>query len=266
VSDFARLKDKLTKLRQRERVAGEGRRLKGTSPETFLSSLVMEVSETVLPRRLSFAVEGGKTLHIVAAQRKLQAVASPLPEGTSAGNLADQPLSDEQAPEVGALRALILEAFQGAETIAIQSARPSAEFSSDVGIPANILARSWELEAVAAGSLDADAMIAQFIEGMGDEAEAWLRIEGEDVTDQRGAANTLDALGEHAAVFLDGYFGKFEALFPGEGGACATGVGPMGDSGLAAFFVEAGEVSVFVAVKAGSLPEIAKRWQKLALG
>ena len=80
MSDFARLQDKLAKLRQRERVAGEGRRLRGATPEALVAAVVAEIDETILPRRLTFQVEGGVDVHLAVANRRLQALMSPVPE------------------------------------------------------------------------------------------------------------------------------------------------------------------------------------------
>ena len=64
-------------------------------------------------------------------------------------------------------------------------------------------------------------------------------------------------------MFLDGYFGKFEALFPEPSDACATLIGPVTDSGAAALFVEIGELSAFIAAKADRGPDLITKWQRL---
>lgn len=266
MSDFARLEDKLAKLRQRERIAGEGRRLRGATPEALLAAIVTEIDETILPRRLTFAVEDGPTLHLAVASRKLQALLSPSPvlNGLDTSSLADAPLSDPDDAAVALLRDTLLAAFAGGQTVAIRSARPAgAGFASDVGIPANILGRVWDVETAEPVLPSADEVLTRFLSEIADDAMGWLRIEGEDVTGQGGDAALVEALGEQAAMFLDGYFGKFEALYPEPSDSCATLIGPMADTGAAALFVEIGEVSAFIAAKAGRAPEILSVWQRL---
>lgn len=266
LSDFARLEDKLAKLRQRERIAGEGRRLRGATPEALLAGVVTEIDETILPRRLSFSVEDGVTVHLAVANRRLQAMVSPAPglTGIDVAAVADQPLADAEDTNARAVKDVLLAAFADAKPVSIQSARPAAEvFASDIGIPSNILARAWGVSDTPDEAPSAGALVSGFLSELKDDAVAWLRIEGEDVTDQGGDPEYLDALGEQAAVFLDGYFGKFETLYPDDAGASATAIGPMSRTGAAALFVEAGEVSAFIAAKAEKLPELAGRWLRL---
>lgn len=266
MSDFARLEDKLAKLSQRERVAGEGRRLRGASPEARLAALVDEIDETILPRRLSFAVEGGATVHLAVANRRLQALVGPapdLPQGDHKG-VVDQPLQDAGDAGVADLKDLLLSVFKGEGAVSIHSARPTGGgFPSDVGVPSNILARAWAVSEVEDTQLSPDEILTKFLKGLGDDALAWLKIQGENVTDQGGDTGAAEALGEQAALFLDGYFGKFEALFPNEAGACATLIAPVKRDGAAALFVEIGDVSAFVAARAGRAVAVAGRWQKL---
>lgn len=262
MTDFARLKDKLAKLSERERVAGEGRRLRGTSPEALLAALVEEVDETILPRRLSFAIEGGKTIHLAVANRRLQALVGPASDLPAA--LVDQPLQNAEDQQVADLKEVLLKAFGGVGAVSIHSARPTGGgFPSDVGVPSNILARVWGVSEASEEQLDPDDLMKDFLAGLGDDVVAWLRIQGEDITDQGGDAAALDALGEQAALFLDVYFGKFEVLFPNEAGACATLIGPMDEKGTAALFVEIGDVSAFIAAKANRAVALAAVWQRL---
>ncbi|MBT8426313.1 MAG: hypothetical protein KJO67_15165 [Silicimonas sp.] len=267
MSDFARLEDKLAKLRQRERIAGEGRRLRGASPETLLAAVVAEIDETILPRRLTFKVEGGASVHLAVANRRLQALASPVPEldGVASAGLADHPLPDAEEPGVAQVRDVLLAAFADAAPVAIQSSRPSGkDYPSDIGVPSNILARVWGISELEDETLTADALVSRFLEGLGNDAIAWLRIEGESVTDQGGDASAIEELGDHAAVFLDGYFGRFEMLHGDETGALATMIGPVGTSGASVIFVEAGEVTAFVSAHASHAPRLVADWQKLA--
>ena len=267
MSDFDRLKETLAKLSERERIGGERRRLAGSSADALLASLVIEIDETILPRRLSFAVEDGATLHLAVANRRLQAMVSPAPDivGQDTGELADRPITDVEDDAVAVLKDLVLAVFADAKPVTIQSARmPGSLFASDVGVPANILARAWGISDVPTEELSPEDVMSRFLDDLGDDAVAWLRIEGEDITDQGGEAADAEALGEHAAVFLDGYFSKFETLYPDIGGACGTLIGPVGDMGNAAFFAEIGELSAFVAARPDRALAVVGKWQRLA--
>ena len=71
----------------------------------------------------------------------------------------------------------------------------------------------------------------------------------------------MASLGEQAAIFLDGYFSKFDALFSGDAAACGTVIAAK--DGEAMLFVEYGEVSAFVAADVGQITSIARSWQEL---
>ena len=148
--------------------------------------------------------------------------------------------------------------------MSIQSARPEGGgFPSDVGVPSNILSRAWGLSETVGEEISPEDLLSRFLAGIGDDAIAWLRIQGEDVTDQGGDAAILEQLGDHAAVFLDGYFGKFEGLYTEESFALATLVAPVGPGGHGAFFVEIGELSAFIAINGERAAELATLWQKM---
>ena len=106
-------------------------------------------------------------------------------------------------------------------------------------------------------------ILSNFLTGLGDEAVAWLRIEGEEVSDQGGDADRVASLSEQAAIFLDGYFSKFDALFRADSRVCGTLVAPKSGEGDAMFFVEIGEVSAFIAAAPDLISNIAMRWQSM---
>jgi hypothetical protein len=261
MSDFARLEEKLAKLRQRERAPGEGRRLQGADGRARLAALVTEIDETILPRRLSFALGEGAALHLAVANRRLQAVLAPAPQGIPSG-LVDHQLSDAAAPEVAELRTVLEEVLGAAGTIPISSARPKKTFASDVGIPAPQLARAWGASEAQADVVQDDVLTA-FLDGIGDKATAWLRIEGEEVTGQGGASQAAEALSDLAAVFLDSYFSKFDAAFPEPSDACATLIAPGKNGSGALLFVEIGRLSAVVLAPPDRIVGMAARWQGL---
>ena len=262
MSDFARLKTVLAKLGGRERAPGEGRKLKGGDAEALLAALVTEIDETILPRRLTLGA-GSSGIHIAVANRRLQALLAPAPEVDGAEALAGQPLPDAEDPGVPALKEVLLRAFDGAGPVGIQSRRLDVPFASDIGVPANLLARAWGVSEVAPPKAmsPTEAMTA-FLGGLGPDV-SWLRINGEEVADQGGAEDRLVTLGEQAAIFLDGYFAKFEALFDASAPACGTVIAPADAAGEAMFFVEYAEESAFLAAPPGEIAGIARAWQSL---
>lgn len=264
MSDFARLEDKLNKLRQRERAPGEGRKLRASGAEALLAAIVTEIDETILPRRLTFTLENGTAIHLAAANRKLQALLSPAPDGFDA-DLADQELPDADDPKVASLAVGLRNILEGAETLRLSAIRPKSLFASDVGVTTSQLKRAWGVSEQGAGAEEKDPseLLSGFLSGLGDDALAWLRIEGEAVTDQGGDEKALAALGESAAVFLDGYFSKFDEAFPEASLSCGTVIAPSADHPSALFFVEIGELSAIISANRGKIFNLASRWQGL---
>ncbi len=253
----------LAKLRARERAPGEGRKLKGKDPDSLIAALVTEIDETILPRRLSLHLAGDE-VHLAVANRRLQALLAPAPKVDGGADLAGKPLPDAEDPNVPALRDVLARVFAEAGPIAIKTRRLETSFGSDIGVPANLLGRTWGVQDMAQPkALSPDAVLSHFLDGLGDQGVAWLRIKGEEVTDQGGDEDRVAALGEQAAVFLDGYFAKFEEVFPADAAACGTLIAPASDKGEAMFFVEFGEESAFLAGPTAMMPAVAGRWQAL---
>lgn len=258
MSDFTRLHALLAKLGGRDRAPGEGRKLKGAAPQDLLAALVTEIDETILPRRLSLTTPKG-VVHLAVANRRLQALLAPLPDLDGAAELGDRPLPDTEDPLVPALKTLLLQAFEGAAALEVSARRLDRTFGSDIGVPANLLGRAWAVADLAPQKeLPPEEMVTAFLKGLDTAPITWLRIRGEEVTDQRGTAEEAEALGARAAVFLDGYFAKFEELFPPQARACGTLVGA---AGAAMLFVEVGEESAFLSGPEVALQGALAQWQ-----
>ena len=126
MSDFARLENVLSKLRQREKTGGEPRKLRGTGSEALLASLVAEIDETILPRRLIFSTSDGIALHVAVANRRLQSLLSPAPDLAGANDLADVTFIDGQDPNLVLLGDLLRSIFKQAESVRIDARRMQA--------------------------------------------------------------------------------------------------------------------------------------------
>ncbi|MEO9823209.1 MAG: hypothetical protein ABJF50_02195 [Paracoccaceae bacterium] len=263
MSDFTRLENVLAKLRQREKAGGEVRTLRGVGSDALLASLVAEIDETILPRRLIFTTKNGTELHMAVANRRLQSLLSPVPDLPGAKDLADVAFADGQDPNLALLGGMLRGIFEQAETVRIDARRlPAGAYDPDVGAPSGGLSKAWGVQVVEVRVKEPSEIIDFFLNQISDDdAEAWLRIEGENVTDQAGSAERLTELGEQAAVFLDGYFSKFDALFSADEAATATVVAPEAAGQTAVLFVEIGGLSAFVAAKTARVAALASSWQ-----
>ena len=259
MSEFARLEEKLAKLRQRERVVGEGRSLRGGGADALLAAIVTEIDETILPRRLSFTVPDG-VVHLAVANRRLQALLEPAPSSVPAG-LIGQALPDVEEPAVAELGDALKRLLEGAETIGVTATRLTENFGSDIGVPAEQLPRVWSV--AESTVLKPEEVLQTFLGGLDTKTAAWLRIEGEEVTSQGGPEAIVSALGEQAAMFLDGYFSKFEVAFLEPSYSCGTLISPGDKGDRALFFVEIENISAIVSAPPAKILGIAMAWQRL---
>ncbi|MDJ0640829.1 MAG: hypothetical protein QNJ20_18580 [Paracoccaceae bacterium] len=259
MSEFARLEATLAKLRQKERAPGEGRALRGSDPDALLAALVTEIDETILPRRLSFALPDGD-VHLAVANRRLQALLGPAPKRVPS-ELVDHALPDVEDPMVTMLGETLKSMMAEAGEVPVRSMRSKKGFASDIGVPAMQLARAWSIAEPVERS--PSETLQTFLDGINEPTAGWLRIEGEEVTAQGGAEGAATALGEQAAIFLDGYFGKFDVAFREPALSCGTLIAAASSDKHAIFFIEIGELSAFVTAPGNKILAIATDWQKL---
>lgn len=256
MSEFARLEEKLAKLRARERATDEKRKLRGAGADALLAALVTEIDETILPRKLSFSTPSGQ-VHLAVANRRLQALLGPAPASVPE-DLVGHALPDAEDPKLAELGTALKTVFAEADGVNIFASRLKETFASDIGVPAVQLPRVWSVDAPTAA--DPSETLERFLSGLDLETAAWLRIEGEEVTGQGGAEERVAKLGETAAVFLDGYFAKFDTAFRTPSFACGTLLSSSAD---AMFFVEIGSISAFIVDEPAKLLRVATAWQQL---
>ncbi|MEM7718205.1 MAG: hypothetical protein AAF222_03320 [Pseudomonadota bacterium] len=259
MSEFARLEEKLAKLRHRERIPGEGRKLRGTGPDALLAAIVTEIDETILPRRLTFEVPGGH-IHLAVANRRLQALLGPAPASIPDG-LVGLKLPDVEEPAVAKLGAALKTVLAEAEAVGVSAIRLTETFGSDIGVPAEQLPRVWSVKA--SKTLSASETLEAFLVRLDTKSVAWLRIEGEEVTGQGGPEAIVSGLAEQAALFLDGYFSKFETAFRESSLACGTLISPGDAAQTGLFFIEIDTVSAILSAPTSEILGIATAWQRL---
>ncbi len=259
MDDFTRLEQKIAKLRQRDRARGDTRTLRGT-PERLLDAILGEIDETILPRRVTFAVDGGETLHFAVGNRRLQALVSPAPKVEGADAVADVELKAAEDEAVGALKSVIEAVIGKNEALVVTTARfKDYSPASDVGVQVDQLGKAWGLAETSASDAGEGGGIEAFIKSLAGRAEGWLRIDGEEVAGQDGDEGVIADLVEGAAVFLDGYFSKKPDLEDRPG--APLGLVFSAASGASVVFVDAGASMVFVRADPKNVFGIARDWQ-----
>ncbi|QMU58332.1 MAG: hypothetical protein GKR98_09075 [Boseongicola sp.] len=258
MNDFSRLEQKLAKLRQRERAPGDKRVIR-EAPEKLLSAILVEIDETILPRRLTFASSDNVSIHLAVANRRLQALVAPAPATEGAAVLAGVALADVEDENTLKLKDVILRSLQDVDFVDVSSRKQDiGGFPSDIGVPCGQLRRAWNIDE--AGAKVPAEQLAKFLEAFGGKANAWIRIEGEDVVAQAGGQSELAGLSEHAAVFLDGYFASRDVLYQGEDGPKALLV--SGGAGqVATVFLDSKDAMALLSSSTETAVEIVGNWQ-----
>ena len=258
MNDVDRLKDMIAKLRERERAPGDPRSLRGGDARALLGAILQEADETILSRRLWFLKEGRAPLALGVANRRVQGVLGPAPAGLK--DFENKPLKDPDEDWVVSLKDGLLVHLGDGGSLAIRSERLEADdMGSDAGIAATSLIRAWGLEPSASVGATPGDRLAAFLKSIGGEAEAWLRIEGEDMVEQAGEGDALTRLEETAAQFLDAYLNRREALF---GAADTPRCVAVGGAGSGLFFADAEGHSAFVLTRPGGLSGAADAWRQ----
>lgn len=255
-----RLETALAKLRQKELVSGSGRVLRGGSADALIAAIVTEIEETILPRRLSMKTDGGATLHFAAANRRLQALLSPAAD--AAKQLENVALKDAEDENVARLLDVLKTELATSTSLTVTSSRLGAHsYPSDIGVPSNILSRTWNLASSEKSEVGADEIVQDFLASLDNQAIGWIQIEGEEVTAESGEEEFIAELSEQAALFLDGYFAKSDALFSEHSVGKAIALGPQGN-GTAILFVDYNDTSAFIALPSAGVGTLATQWQK----
>lgn len=258
MNDVKRLNDMIAKLRERERAPGEARAVRAADASALLEAILQEADETVLPRRLWFLKVERAPLALGVANRRIQGVLAPAPSALA--DFEAKPLKNPDEDWVGALKGALLTHLDGGGSMTIRSERLGTDdMGSDAGIAASSLMRTWDLEPSVSTDASPADQLASFLRNIGSDAEAWIRIEDENMVEQAGHDDVVKRLEEAAAQFLDAYLNRREIMFGAAGaprGVALSGTG----SGL--FFSDAEGHSAFVLIRPGKLAKVTDAWRQ----
>ena len=238
MSDFSRLEGMIAKLRRRERAPGERRAIKSANGDQLLTLLLTEIDETILPRRLTLETSAGQALHLGVANRRLQGLLAPATDGEE---LAGKPLVDPDEAWVKSFREALGAFFGEGGEFTITATR----LGDDVSAPGQ-------------AATDPGEVIASFLDRLGEDRSAWLKIAGEEVVDQGGDEASLNQLSDGAAVFMDAYLNRRGQIGIDEGRSHGVSVAFAGG---AMFFADCGSHAAVVLVPSEALGRVAASWQ-----
>ena len=260
MSEFARLQEKLGKLRQVEPRSSVGRVLRGSNAALRLSALVSEFDETILSRKLTIS-DGAKNLSFIVANRQLQAIVGTLDSGDD--NTVHVVASRED-DRLDSLKSELLAAFSDGSWH-IRTTKPTreevAQTPPNAGVAARILGSMWNAEVASIGSdttADESGGMMGFLRASNDRGVSWLLIEGEDVIETHGREEKIEWLGARAGGFLDGYYSSKDIFEAGVPRIMAFG----GGSGDALIYFEADAQAGFMTLKPEDMTTIFAHWNK----
>ncbi|WP_160765438.1 hypothetical protein [Kangsaoukella pontilimi] len=257
MNDFARLEQKIGKLRDRERAPGDGRALRAADGPGLLAALLQEIDEIILPRRVTLTLANGTSINLAVSNRRLQGVLAPAPDALS--KVAGVALKGAEDDAAAGIKAGLAKLFEGGGSVGLIATRlGDDDLGSDAGVSASLLARAWSIDLGPAGPADPGEVITRFLGEIGNAASCWLKIEGEDIVEQSGGEADLAQLADTAAFFLDAYLNKRDSLVGhGRGAKLVT----LESESRALIFVDGEGHSAFVTAPAGGLARIVSLWQ-----
>lgn len=262
MSDFARLKRTLEKLRTAEPRQDGLRILAGSDANRRLAALVRELDETILPAAVELRA-GADRFRFAVVNRRLQSVLE-LPQIAAAevSEATKRPIEGRGDPVLAPLRKVLIAALDGEGPFLLGSERLSSGSmpggGPDTGVRVEALAEAWEIdEGATQGGPDA---LAAFLDRVGGKLDGWLLIEGEEVVESGGDEASVDWIGERAGGFLDGLNSQEAAL----GDARPRLMGFESADGQAAIYFENGSRAGFALLPGDRLADVVACWRETA--
>lgn len=222
MSDLLRLKDKLAKLNASgERTSVHGREIRAAGKDGMRLAFLQEIDETILARELTFQNEGGVTLKIQAASRRLLRLSDySSKEGSSVyDGYLKQNASNNDLPFVDAIAPVLCEFLDKTSRLRVHSKNlTDGGDPSDIGCSPGELAQFWSLELYENPQSKQVVQIESLIKIYGDKVLAWVRFDSAGIKDQSGRKDVLARLTEYCKAD----FSKLDRLldngFPGSVG------------------------------------------------
>ncbi|MEM8631005.1 MAG: hypothetical protein AAGF74_07200 [Pseudomonadota bacterium] len=206
MSEGDRLLTKVARLRRGGDVARKGRREYFVPEDTdLLATLLQEIDETVLPRRLVFESGNGGRLEIEATNRRILRVVSMQANGLSASHKAmiGKGLTEAEDQDLDVLFSMFDALVGDSDTLSVSADRLSdATAPADVGCSAERLAVSWGIDLNAALKADPVADFTTFVTSFAAAAKAWQLLKGVEKETSGGFAEYLGPLGAFSEAGL----------------------------------------------------------------
>ncbi len=268
MSDDLRLRENLAKLSTLETSLGQNR-IFGPDVPSLLASMLREIDETILPRKISFLNDTGRVLQFEVAGRRLLRVSGEIPEGggVSGAGLLGQVLSDAEGPLMSALFDQLGDFLSETGSL-LATAQKTTEASdpSEVGCSAESIAQAWGLDLYDVRDRDFSEVVEKLITACSDEAIAWIQLHSKDVTGSGGDPVHLAPLkniSEEQISDFDAHLMR-NPVPQNTFGCIVLGSGLSDSRSL--FFARFEDTRAFISTPNTALPRILTLWKDLCRG
>ncbi len=268
MSDNQRLRENLSKLRALETRLGQ-HRISGPDAPSLMGSILREIDETILPRKVEFINDAGGVLQFEVAGRRLLRVGSgKSDEGVDLkGELFGNALSDIDSPLVSALFSKLTELLSKTETLTVISEKTEGETDpAEIGCSAESLARAWGLDLYRTTNSDFKDIVTNLVTACEDDAIAWIQLDSDKITSSGGSPDKLEPLTQISQKQI----AKFDAhLMRSPGDQTTLGclvLGPRSGDSPSLLFARYDETRAFVSISGESVSRVLTIWKELCDG
>jgi len=160
----------------------------GTEPP-ILTAILSEVDMTVLPRKLTFKMEGSE-ITLVAGGRRLRGLVKASKEIKGVTGVLGKTLTQDEPEIIEGLRGILDQFTSTASQLSVESAEPDAMGGNEGGVTAESLAAMWSV----AIAVQPETGMMQFIRDCESLATAWIVLADDAPTAHGGDGSKLEAL------------------------------------------------------------------------
>ncbi len=268
MSDDQRLRENLSKLRALETCLGQ-HRISGPDVRSLMGSILREIDETILPRKVEFINNAGGALQFdVAGRRLLRVSGGTSDEGVDLkGELIGNALSDIDSPLVSALFSKLTELLSKTEALTVISEKTEGETDpSEIGCSAESLARAWGLDLYRTAKNDFKDVVRNLVTACADDAIAWIQLDSTKTTSSGGDPDKLEPLTQISQKQI----AKFDAhLMQSPGDQATLGclvLGPRSGNSPSLLYARYDETRAFVIITGESVSRVLSIWKELCSG
>ena len=248
------LAQKLAALSSEGETFENGRRVISDGAEPgILTAILAEIDMTVLPRKLTFRMQGSEVT-LVAGGRRLRGLVKASKDIRGVVGVLGKSLSRDDAEVIDGLRGILDQFASKPGQLTVESDEPDAlGGQTDAGITAESLAAMWEVP-LAVGPISG---MQQFIRDCGPLVTAWIILSDTAESSNGGDGTQLAAIKKALDQQWPTFSRSVDQLAGDQGFICLNNA--LGDAGSVAIAKDADEAAL-ICYDAENMTELHGRW------